>query len=121
VNNEDKAKLRDRARKITTAVQSRHGNNPFSVITRYGEVAFQSINLVTDSEGADYLDVCLLGDTTGGESHFRIYHPPVNIEDPQGTIPADRGRKLREDPIQALAEALAMRGGGRREKNRQLA
>lgn len=103
---ETKALLKAKAKKVKDAVKAKHGNGAFTVQTRNGQVSFESLEIVTDVEGTDYLNVHLLGDTEGGEGHWRIYNPPTAVRNADGT--------LTENPILAVAEALVRLGGRRK-------
>ena len=86
---------------------------PMTKATRFGEVQFEALLIKTDPQGNEYLDVRLRGDTQGGDPHFRIWNPPLLVEDPLGDIELG-GRKFREDPLGAVAEAIARHGGRRK-------
>jgi hypothetical protein len=117
---QDKARLRQKNGKVIAALaQAGHGpgSGRFSVRTRFGEVEIQSIRTATDSAGVEFLEVYLAGQPENGDPHWRIYNPPTAVIDPQGDITGNGGRRLREDPILAVAEAIAGRGG--RQKGRK--
>jgi len=106
MNDETKALLKEKTKKVRDAAKAKHGDSAFSVQTQLGQVAFQSLEIATDVEGVDYLNVHMLGDTASGDGHWRIYNPPIMVRTPDGS--------LIEDPVQAVAEALARFGGRRK-------
>lgn len=103
MNQAEKNKLKDKAKKVLDAIEAKHGDEPFAEATRFGTVQVERVGQVTNSEGATYVEVFLRGDTVSTESHFRIWNPPINVKNPDGT--------LREDPVLALAEVIAQEGG----------
>lgn len=93
----------------------------FAVRTRHGDVAIESMTTKTDTDGAEYLDIHLTGDTQSGEGHWKIYNPPTWVRDPGGPfIGRDGKTRFREDPVMAVAEAIASRGGRRQKSKRPL-
>jgi hypothetical protein len=101
--NEEKKLLKDKAKKVKDKKDADYGNERFAVATRFGEVQIETLDVATDSEGRDYVEVFLAGDTENSDPHFKIWNPPLLVKDPDGT--------LREDPIQAIAEVIAGNGG----------
>lgn len=83
---------------------------PMAVDSRYGQVQFGSIARKTDPEGNDYIEVFLRGESESGDPHFRVWNPPLLVEDAQGPIQVG-DRRYREDPLSALAEVVARHGG----------
>lgn len=110
---QDKARLRQKNGLVIAAVaQARPGGGQFAVATPHGNVNFERIATATDAEGVEYLEIYLAGDTESGDPHFRIYNPPTAVDDPNGTIIGRDGqRRLRQDPLLAVALAVAGRGG----------
>ena len=89
---------------------------PLTVDSVQGQVQIGSLTRRTDPEGNDYIEVFLRGESEWGDPHFRIWNPPLLVEDPQGPI-AIGDRHYREDPLSAVAEAIA-RHGGRQKRTR---
>lgn len=85
-------------------------------------VAIGQVTYSQQDDTVPYVDVYTAGPTVGGDPHFRIINPPTLVEDPNGDIvvtsKAPNGktvtRKYREDPVAAIAEAIAGQGGARR-------
>ncbi len=75
-----------------------------------------------ETDDVSYVDVYADGATVGGDPHFRIINPPMLVEDPTGDIvvtgKSPNGkpmtRTFREDPLGAIAEAIAGQGGAQR-------
>lgn len=107
----EQALLRARAQRLQAAVSAQRF--PLGVNTRFGEVQFASIVTKTDTAGLDYAEVYTAGSTVNNDPHWRIWNPPLLVEDPFGDIVID-GKTFREDPIQAIAEAIARHGGRRK-------
>jgi hypothetical protein len=95
---------------------------PRMVRTRRGAVSIASMRVIED-RGEPFVEVWL-GGTVDGECHFRVFNPPVMVEDPAGdvVVAASGSRpevRLLEDPLRAVAEAVAeatagSKRGGRR-------
>jgi len=102
------ALVRMRADRVMAAIEGQEF--PLAVNSRYGPVQFGSIVRKTDPEGNDYIEVFLRGESESGDPHFRVWNPPLLIEDPQGPIVAG-DRHYREDPLSALVEVVARHGG----------
>lgn len=103
MNQEDKDKLKAKTKKVLDAIKAKHGDEPFAEATRFGTVQIERVKQYESADGVVCVEVFLRGDTASGESHFRIWNPPINVKEPNGT--------LREDPALALAEVVAQEGG----------
>lgn len=68
------------------------------------EVHIESFS-VTDTS----VEIRLSG-AAGGDPHFVIVNPPTLIPDPLGDVIVN-GMRFREDPLRALAQAIADNGG----------
>lgn len=85
-------------------------------------VAIGQVTYGQADDDVPYVDVYTAGPTVGGDPHFRIINPPTLVGDPNGDIEVTstpRGgktvtRRYREDPLGAIAEAIAGQGGARR-------
>lgn len=107
------ALLRARAGLVKAAAQG--VTFPYAVMSRFGEVQFSSIKQKTDASGNDYIEVYINGQSENDDPHFRVWNPPTLVQDLAGDIVIGNHR-YRTDPLGALAETLALRGG--RSKNR---
>ncbi|HEY3689651.1 MAG TPA: hypothetical protein VGL46_05035 [Pseudonocardiaceae bacterium] len=75
-----------------------------------------------EADDVSYVDIYADGATVGGDPHFRIINPPMLVEDPAGDIVVTSKRRdgrmvtrtFREDPLAAIAEAIAGQGGAQR-------
>src|SRR5215211_6603584 len=109
----DKAKVNARSAHLQQAVDAM--TFPLSMETRFGPVSFGSITTQTDAQGQDYVEVYLNGQNENDDPHFRVWNPPLLVPDPEGDIGIEEANGTvtlyREDPVMALAEALALRGG----------
>lgn len=109
----EKARVNARAAHLQQAVTGM--TFPVAMDTRFGPVSFGSITVQTDVQGQDYAEIYLNGQNENDDPHFRVWNPPLLVPDPLGDIgiPNEDGTitTYREDPVMALAEALALRGG----------
>jgi hypothetical protein len=120
------ARVRDVRRAKAQAAAEAFADHPargmsggVSVRTRGVDVKIRTVEYHQTDDGG-YVDVWVAD--TAGDPHYRIYNPPVLVEDPQGEIElrdpgegrgAGRVRRYREDPVAAIAEAIATHGGRR--------
>lgn len=95
--------------------QAKDQTFPLAVSSRHGHVQFSSLVQKVDQNGFSYVEIYLRGQTESGDPHFRIWNPPLLVEDPQGPIEVG-GKHYREDPLQALAEVIARNGGRRKDR-----
>ena len=65
---------------------------------------------ITTVDGLDCLEIAS-APGSNGETHWRIFNPPLGVLRPDGSI--------EEDPVGALAEVLALHGGAARPKRRR--
>lgn len=116
-----------KARILAQRFKDNTGKNPAGVLTVQPTGTDQEVAIaqVTYGEADDvsWVDVYTAGQTQGGDPHFRIINPPTLVEDPAGDIVVTStprpGRKpvtrrFREDPLGAIAQAIAAQGGARR-------
>ena len=103
----DKAMFKAKNKKVKDKVKDyAPDGGPFAVqLRRGGQVQFESVATKTNSEGVEVLEVYLGRGTESGDPHYIITNPPIYVREPDGS--------LREDPIMAVAEVLAFKGGGR--------
>lgn len=111
----------ERARRTGTAWGQRPHRRglppePYVRRTRHGEVRLDALQ-VLEVDGHTVVEVWVGGDTENGDPHFRVVNPPQLVEDPQGPVEV-RGRRYREDPVAALAEAVAANGGAMKPRRR---
>ncbi|HET9234935.1 MAG TPA: hypothetical protein VFP10_12410 [Candidatus Eisenbacteria bacterium] len=85
-------------------------DGPIRRSTRQGEVIITDVAVATTSEGLEYLEI-RSDPGANGETHWRIFNPPVGVLRPDGSI--------EESPVEALAEVLALHGGAVRRKRRR--
>jgi hypothetical protein len=85
---------------------------PYARRTAHGEVVLERLT-IHEAEGQVYVEVYAAGDIQGDDPHFRIFNPPTLVEDAGGQVEA-HGKRYREDPMAALAEAVARFGGAQR-------
>jgi hypothetical protein len=110
----DAANARARAvQRAAREVLARAGDVPAIFPTRRGQVVINSVELITEG-GLDYIEVRTAPGTDSGETHFRIFNPPLGVREPDGHV--------RVDPFGALVETLDVLGGGqaRRHGERRL-
>lgn len=101
----------DTARAAWDDWRTAHGpKSVYGARTRAGNVRILSINAQL-IDGVTCLEVVVDGPTQGGDPHFRIINPPTLMEDPSGTVTRDGKRRLRVDPLAALAEVIGQHGG----------
>lgn len=113
-NHKERARLR--ARDARKAIRDAFvGNEPVRVRTVHGDISIARIEDGPDGTVNVFLD----GETQSGEVHFRIVNPPTLALDPSGDIEL-HGQRYREDPLAAIAEAIAMHGGVRSTKKRRV-
>lgn len=107
------ARVNARAARLQQAVNAL--TFPLAIDTRFGPVSFGTIEFQTDVQGQDYAEVYLNGQNENNDPHFRVWNPPLLVPDPLGDIGVEEANgtitTYREDPVMALAEALALRGG----------
>lgn len=96
------------AQRVARTVEAWAG--PYAARTRYGEVHLDRLEHHQDGRGNQWVEVWAGGDTASGDPHFRIFNPPTLVQDPLGTTELE-GVRYREDPMAALAEAVARHGG----------
>lgn len=106
-----------RVRAVQAAADAVLVNGPYAVATPYGEVRIQAVTS-TFAGGTAWVDVYTQGDTHG-EHHYRVVNPPTLVADPAGSIQIN-GRWYREDPLRALAYAVAREGGASRPRGRRV-
>lgn len=93
--------------------------DPYVRRTRHGEVQLDTLTSHQDAEGNRWVEVMAGGgEVEGGDPHFRIFNPPLLVEDPAGPVERN-GKRYREDPLAALAEVIGMNGGATRPKRRR--
>lgn len=85
---------------------------PYARRTRHGEVILERLTF-HEEDGQAWVEVWAGGDIQGDDPHFRVFNPPSLVEDPYGPVEI-HGRRFREDPVAALAEAVARFGGAQR-------
>lgn len=85
---------------------------PGPVVTQAGTVDLLSVSV------ADGCVCVTVGDPAGGDPDFRIYNPPTLVPDPNGEVDRD-GVRYRVDPVAAVAYAIALNGGARRDRGRR--
>lgn len=73
------------------------------------EVQIEALS-VTEDGARSSVEVRLAGSTEGGDPNFVIVNPPTLVPDPMGDK-VIRGMRYREDPLRALAQAIADNGG----------
>lgn len=83
--------------------------------TRRGQVDIRSV-AEKRAGNVHYLEIELGSGSEGGDPHFRIFNPPVYVEDPEGTdlvrdVPGRGPVKYRRDPLEAVAQVIAEEGG----------
>ncbi len=66
--------------------------------------------LATFEDGARSRVEVRLAGAVGGDPNFVVVNPPTLVPDPLGDIPIN-GVMYREDPLRALAQAIADNGG----------
>lgn len=92
-------------------------NAPVEINTRYGDVLIDRLQFVEDADGGAHIEV-YVDDPDGGDPCFRIFNPPCLVRDSLGEVVRESGRRTvrryREDPLAAVAEAIAANGGARR-------
>ena len=98
----------DRAKKVRDAAQAE--SFPLARMTRHGQVELANVAHKVGDDGLEYVEVYTAGATVSGDPHFKIWNPPVLVEDPVGEIELS-GRRYREDPLGAIAEVVASAGG----------
>ena len=102
-----------RAARVLEAWEQRGGpaaGEPLVVTTPAGPVLLGSVELLQDEDGNQYVEV-FVGDPEGGDPHFRIFNPPTLVRGPGGA--------LVEDPLAAVAQAIADQGGAQRRTGRK--
>lgn len=82
-----------------------------------GTVSISKVTSHTDGLGAWWVDVWLAGAPEDGEPSYRIYNPPLLVEDPEGTENVG-GVLYRLDPMAALAQVIGLNGGATRPRKR---
>lgn len=100
---------------------NRNPRGELTLRTSRGDVSIASVTF-GDTDDVTYVDVLTTGVTENDDPHFRIINPPSMVDDPGGdvvvtkTMPDGRvvTRRFREDPLTAIAEAVASQGGARR-------
>jgi hypothetical protein len=81
--------------------------------TAHGPVTLGDVRYVAATDTAPaHVEVFVVGDTERGDPHYRVVNPPRYATDPTGPIEIN-GRRFREDPLAALAEAVGRFGGAR--------
>lgn len=81
----------------------------YAAVTPQGEVRI--CRITSHVEGtATWVEVYLQGAAEGSPPNFRIFNPPLLVADPNGTIEIN-GQHFREDPMLAVAYAVAEHGG----------
>jgi hypothetical protein len=115
LSEQERQQLREKAEQVMAALraEAKQGGK-YRRRTRFGEVAIDRIEHVTDAEGVDLVEIYAEGAT---ESHFRIYNPPLMTEEPTSDVRA-RGRRLKHDPIGAIAEVIARHGAAKKVSRR---
>src|SRR5262245_59670765 len=103
-----KDRVNDRAKKVRDAVQAQ--SFPLARMTRHGQVELSDGGHKVDPDGLEYVEVYTAGATVSGDPHFKIWNPPLLVEDPVGEVELG-GRRYREDPIGAIAEVIPYHGG----------
>lgn len=93
-----------RARRVLEEWQHGHGGEPVTVETSAGQVVINHMELQRVGD-LDVLEVHV-GEPAGGDPHFRIVNPPLNLVNAQGVLSVA--------PLAALAEVIAGAGGARR-------
>lgn len=122
------ASLREVRKAKADAVAQAFANHParntsgvVSIRTRGADIRIRHMQTRQLADGNTCVEVYL--DRAAGEPHWRIVNPPILVEDPRGPVELaeghdDRGvartRRYREDPVAAVAEAIAAHGGGSR-------
>lgn len=91
--------------------------NPYTIVNSYGTVSLCAVTSHTDGNGAWWVDVWLAGVPTEADPSYRIYNPPLLVEDPNGDQNVG-GTLYRLDPIGAVAEVVGMLGGATRPRRR---
>lgn len=75
--------------------------------------AFGGLNIerIRSIDGGSGVEVFLSADTVG-ETHYRIFNPPVLVPDGSGDVTIGK-RKYREDPLACIVGVIqGVRGGG---------
>lgn len=91
--------------------------NPYVTVNTYGTVSICALTSHTDGVGAWWVDVWLAGSDTAADPSYRIYNPPLLVEDPNGDQNVG-GVMYRLDPMGAVAEVIGMLGGATRPRTR---
>lgn len=80
---------------------------PFTVFTPAGPVTITALELAEDGQTVEVY----VGDPENGDPHFRIVNPPTLVRGARGA--------LEEDPLAAIAQAIADQGGAQRRTGRK--
>lgn len=99
-----------RARRVRQAAEEVLRRGHISRRTRDGEVLIESVELCAE-DGLEWIEARTAPGTESGETHFRIFNPPLGVLRQDGSI--------EEDPLAALAEVIAQFGGARSVKRRR--
>lgn len=89
-----------RAVEAATAFAARDRAAP--VTTPRGAVLFERVDLRTDGQTC-WLDIRIAG--TVDDPHYRIFNPPLLVEDPAGDVVVS-GVRYRHDPVVAVATLI---------------
>lgn len=110
---EVREKQNGRVRKLRQAARAAlKDGEVYARRTSRGEIHIQDLIFKEDADtGLEYIEIRMAGETESGDPQFRIFNPPTLVAEPDGGF--------REDPLEALAEVLAMHGGARPEKKRR--
>lgn len=110
------AQLRaEAARSAVQTARTLDENGVVQITTAAGQtVLIERIELSPEDAEMAYVDVYLAGQPEGGDVHFRVINPPTLVEDRTGSIELAGVGRFREDPLLALAEAIAANGGAAR-------
>lgn len=115
---EDRRRSRDRAVLVRDAWIDRDAGQA----ARGRGVVIERLEFVEETSDCPAHIEVWVGDPVGNDPHYRIFNPPVLVEDPRGSIVKEVSgrsgqlarRRYRVDPVAAVAEALALNGGARR-------
>ncbi len=111
---------RHRCSQVAEAIEqskAQSGHQVIRVSTAMGDVVIRTATVEVDAVGVSWVDV-RVDHPSGGDPHYRIFNPPLLVEDPAGDVLV-AGRRFRRDPVAAIAETIARHGGsssGRRGK-----
>lgn len=118
---EVREKQNGRVRKLRQAARAAlKDGEVYARRTSRGEIHIQGLIFKEDvATGLEYVEILMDGETEGEDPHFRIFNPPTLVSDPYGDVEI-HGARYREDPLEALAEVLAMYGGARPERRKRV-